>query len=161
MKKLIAALLVAAFAGGALAHGAGHAHEGPVKKEQQPWGIAGEAKDARRTLEVRMLDTMRFEPDHFEVKQGDTVKLVIHNAGQLQHELVIGTPKALEEHAALMVKFPDMEHDEPHMAHVPPGGTGELVWRFNRPGDFKFACLIAGHYQAGMTGTIHVARARR
>jgi plastocyanin len=27
---------------------------------------------------------------------------------------------------------------------------------FNRPGEFDFACLIAGHYQAGMVGKITV-----
>ena len=58
-----------------------------------------------------------------------------------------------------MVKFPNMEHDEPYMAHVKPGESGEIVWTFNRPGDFDFACLIAGHYQAGMVGKIKVAPA--
>ena len=33
---------------------------------------------------------------------------------------------------------------------------GDIVWQFNRAGQFDFACLIAGHYQAGMTGTITV-----
>ena len=42
------------------------------------------------------------------------------------------------------------------MAHVPPGKTGEIVWTFNRAGEFEFACLIAGHYQGGMVGTIKV-----
>ena len=45
-----------------------------------------------------------------------------------------------------------MEHDEPYMAHVAPGKTGEIVWSFNRAGEFDFACLIPGHYQAGMVG---------
>ena len=44
------------------------------------------------------------------------------------HEFVIGTKKELDEHAALMLKFPDMEHDEPYMAHVAPGKTGEIIW---------------------------------
>ena len=61
-----------------------------------------------------------------------------------------------EAHAAMMLKAPGMEHDEPYMAHVPPGRRGEIVWRFNRAGQFEFACLIAGHYQAGMVGAIHV-----
>jgi uncharacterized cupredoxin-like copper-binding protein len=52
-----------------------------------------------------------------------------------------------------------MEHDEPYMAHVGPGKTGEIVWTFNRAGDFDFACLIAGHYQAGMVGKVKVAAA--
>ena len=87
---------------------------------------------------------------------GDTVRFVLKNGGKVMHEFVIGTKKTLDEHAALMVKFPGMQHEQPYMAHVPPGKTGELIWNFNKPGNFDFACLIAGHYQAGMIGTITV-----
>jgi len=145
---------------GAHAHGKedhGQKAEQPLKKEQKPWGIAGDARKVTRTIEIKMSDDMRFTPSQISVKQGETVKFVIRNTGQVMHELVIGTKKELDEHAALMVKFPGMEHDEPYMAHVAPGKTGELVWNFNRPGDFDFACLIAGHYQAGMVGKIKVA----
>jgi uncharacterized cupredoxin-like copper-binding protein len=128
-----------------------------IKKEQKDRGVAGDAKSVTRTVTITMLDTMRFSPDKLDVKQGETVKIIIKNAGQMLHELVIGTKKDLDEHAALMVKFPNMEHDEPYMAHVPAGKTGELIWTFNRAGDFDFACLIAGHYQAGMVGKITVA----
>jgi uncharacterized cupredoxin-like copper-binding protein len=58
------------------------------------------------------------------------------------------------------MKHPSMEHDEPYMAHVGAGKRGEMVWNFNRAGAFQFACLIAGHYQAGMTGTIVVKPAK-
>ena len=132
---------------------------GAVKKEQKAWGIAGDAKAAKRTIEIGMTDNMRFTPDRIEVRQGETVKFVVRNSGQVMHEFVIGTKKDLDEHAALMVKFPNMEHDEPYMAHVGPGKQGEIIWTFNRPGDFDFACLIAGHYQAGMVGKILVAAA--
>jgi uncharacterized cupredoxin-like copper-binding protein len=44
---------------------------------------------------------------------------------------------------------------------VDPGKRGEIVWTFNRPGEFKFACLIAGHYQAGMVGTVRVQPASK
>jgi uncharacterized cupredoxin-like copper-binding protein len=132
---------------------------GPVKKEQKDWGIAGDAKAAKKTIEIGMTDNMRFTPDRIEVRQGDTVKFVVKNSGQVMHEFVIGTKKENDKHAELMVKFPNMEHDEPYMAHVAPGKTGEIVWTFNRPGDFDFACLIAGHYQAGMVGKIKVAAA--
>lgn len=131
---------------------------GPVKKEQKEWGIAGDAKAVKRTITLTMSDTMRFTPDKIDVKQGETVKFVMKNSGKLMHELVIGTKKELDEHAALMVKFPNMEHEEPYMAHVPAGKTGEIIWNFNKAGDFDFACLIAGHYQAGMVGTIKVAK---
>jgi uncharacterized cupredoxin-like copper-binding protein len=71
---------------------------------------------------------------------------------------VIGTPEELKAHAELMKKHPNMEHDEPYMAHVDPGQRGEIVWTFNRPGTFEFACLIPGHFEAGMKGTITVRR---
>ena len=130
---------------------------GAVKKEQKAWGIAGDAKNVKRTITFSMTDAMRFDPSQIEVKQGDTVRFVIQNSGGMLHEMVIGSPKDLDEHAALMQKFPGMEHDEPYMAHVSAGKTGEIVWTFNRAGNFDFACLIAGHYQAGMRGKITVA----
>ena len=130
---------------------------GPVLKEQKPWGIAGDAKAARRTVEFTMTDNMRFLPDRLEVRQGETVRIVVKNAGKLLHEFVLGTKAELDKHAALMLKFPNMEHDEPYMTHVAPGKTGEIVWTFNRAGDFDFACLIAGHYQAGMVGKVKVS----
>ncbi len=132
----------------------------PVKKEQTDWGIAGDAKDVKRTIEVKMMDNMRFSPDKIEVKQGETVKFVVVNAGQALHEFVIGTKKENDAHALQMIKFPNMEHDAPYMAHVKPKAKGEIVWTFNKPGDFDFACLIAGHYQAGMTGKIKVIGAK-
>jgi len=144
----------------ALAHGdKPHAKAGPAKKEQNDWGIAGDAQAARRTIEVRMADNMRFTPDRIDVRLGETLRFRVHNAGKVMHEFVIGTKSENAKHAELMVKFPNMEHDEPYKAHVPPGKSGEIVWTFNRPGDFEFACLIAGHYSAGMIGTIKVAAA--
>ena len=127
-----------------------------VKKEQKAWGIAGDAKAAKRTVTITMLDTMRFSPDKISVKQGETINIIIKNKGAMLHEFVIGTPKELVEHAALMLKFHTMEHDEPYIAHVPAGKTGKIVWHFNKIGDFDFACLIAGHYSAGMVGKIIV-----
>ena len=139
-----------------LAHG-DKQRSNAAKKEQKDWGIAGDAQSVKRTIAIRMLDTMRFVPERLDVKLGETVRLAIRNDGRMLHELVIGTAKELEDHAALMLKFPGMEHDEPYMAHVSPGKTGRIVWHFNRAGRFEFACLIAGHYQAGMKGEIHVA----
>lgn len=162
MNASLNALLTAALLGtslGAMAHGdEDHSKKaaGPVKREQKEWGIAGDAKAVKRTIQIAMTDNMRFTPDKIEVKQGEVVKFVIKNNGKMLHEMVIGTKQVLDEHAALMVKFPTMEHEEPYMAHVPQGKTVDMIWNFNRPGDFDFACLIAGHYQAGMVGKIKV-----
>lgn len=46
-----------------------------------------------------------------------------------------------------MIRFPNTEHSKPCMTHVAPGKTGQIIWTFNRAGDFDFACLVAGHYQ--------------
>ena len=103
-----------------------------------------------------MSDAMRFSPSTLEVRRGETLRLVVHNDGQTKHELVLGTHKELEEHAALMRKFPEMEHDDPNAVSVPPGETRELTWQFTKRGSFEFACLVPGHFEAGMTGTIVV-----
>ncbi|MFN7198033.1 MAG: plastocyanin/azurin family copper-binding protein, partial [Hylemonella sp.] len=113
-------------------------------------------RQVQRTITLTMGDDMRFQPDRLEIRLGETVRLRVRNTGRLLHELVIGTPEELAAHAAQMLKHPDMEHDEPYMTHVRPGQTGEIVWTFNRAGEFDFACLIAGHYQAGMKGRISV-----
>lgn len=156
LKTWVAACALAV-AAPALAHGDAHAPKsGPVVKEQKPWGIAGDAKAVTRTVEVRMGDDMRFKPDRLSVRQGETLRFVVRNEGRAMHEFVIGTKAELDAHAEMMKKHPGMEHDEPYMAHVAPGQRGEIVWTFNRAGSFDFACLIAGHYDAGMVGRITV-----
>ena len=157
--KLTALMGMTLAAGAAIAHGAAaHASKAsaPTKKEQKDWGIAGDAKAVTRTIEVHMGDAMRFTPALIRVSLGETVRLVHRNDGKVMHEFVLGTKKELDAHAALMLKFPNMEHDEPYMAHVAPGKTGEIIWTFNRAGEFDFACLIPGHYQAGMVGKLDV-----
>lgn len=143
-----------------LAHGASdHASAGtrqPVKAEQTAFGIAGNAGKASRTIDLDALDSFRYSPGRITVKLGETIRFVMHNKGEMQHEIVIGTLKELQEHAALMKKFPEMEHEAPNMLHVAPGRSGDIVWRFNRAGTFSFACLVAGHFEAGMVGTIVV-----
>lgn len=127
-----------------------------VVKEQKAWGIGGDASAVRRTVTITMLDSMRFTPDQISARRGETLRIRVRNAGKTMHEFVIGTPADNVAHAELMLKHPGMEHDEPYMAHVAPGKTGDVVWQFNREGEFEFACLIAGHYQVGMTGKIRV-----
>lgn len=136
------------------AHAAHTTHA--TSPEQQPWGIAASATQATRTITLRMTDDMRFTPSQLSIKLGETVRIRVENAGQIMHEVVLGTAASLEVHAQAMLQHPGMSHEAPYMAHVAPQQKGELIWTFNRPGTFDFACLIAGHYQAGMRGTITV-----
>jgi uncharacterized cupredoxin-like copper-binding protein len=149
----ILAASTASFAHGDEKHTKGTA---PMKMEQKEWGIGGLSNAVKRTVEIRMTDNMRFTPDLVEVKQGETIKFVHVNNGKVMHEFVLGTKKELDEHSALMKKFPGMEHDEPYMAHVAAGKKGEIIWNFNKVGEFDFACLLPGHYEAGMVGKIKV-----
>lgn len=154
---LACAALIGGVSNIALAHGEKKISNVPMAKEQTVWGIAGDASMVVRTIDVSMGDDMRFKPGKLEVKEGETIRFRVNNTGKLLHEFVIGTKAENAKHAELMLKFPGMEHDEPYMAHVDPGKTGEIVWTFNRAGEFEFACLIAGHFEAGMVGTITVA----
>ena len=157
--KIIAACAFIYWPAASFAHEntAHKAQSSSLVKEQKDWGIAGDAKSVKRTITLSMGDNMRFSPDQISVKQGETIRFVVKNQGKQLHEMVIGTKPELDAHAAMMVKFPGMEHDEPYMAHVAAGKSQDLIWTFNKPGSFDFACLIAGHYQAGMVGKINVA----
>jgi uncharacterized cupredoxin-like copper-binding protein len=128
----------------------------PISTEEKEFGREGDPKKASRTVRIDMSDKMRFTPASLTVKQGDTVKFVVKNSGKVMHEMVIGTIKELKEHAEMMRKHPSMEHDEPYMAHVPPGKTETMVWQFTKAGEFNFGCLVPGHFEAGMIGKVTV-----
>ncbi len=125
------------------------------------FGLPGDPQNVSRTVEITMSDAMRFNPASVSVQRNETIRFVLKNEGQLRHEMVLGTIKELKEHAALMIKFPTMEHSDPNQASVLPGQTGELVWKFTKTGSVDFACLQPGHYDAGMKGQVVVAQARK
>lgn len=130
----------------------------PISIEEHAFGKQGDPKKVNRTITVDMTDNMRFAPGDITVKQGETVRFVVVNKGKIMHEIVIGTMKELKEHGEAMKKHPDMEHDEPYMSHVSPGKKEDLVWQFTQPGEFYYACLIPGHFEAGMIGKITVTK---
>jgi len=132
-------------------HAKGHANH------QSGIGEPGIESQVTRTIDVEMTDAMKFEPADVSVKKGETIHFVVHNGGKLRHEFVLGTQSALKEHAELMKKFPGMEHDEPNMAAVEAGQTGHVIWKFTKSGKTPFACLQAGHFDAGMKGMVTVS----
>ncbi len=155
------ALALALAASGALAHGGvegkqkdnAAAHHSPATYS---FGRPGSNVRTNRVITIETSDRMRFTPSMITVKRDETVRFVIRNRGRLFHELVLGTMNDLREHAEMMKKHPEMEHDEPNAAHVAPGKTQDLVWQFTQSGEFHFGCLIPGHFDAGMTGKIIV-----
>ena len=156
---IYAAMAALAVSGSAIAHGEGPAASrkfDATQVEATPFGQEGNPKKVTRTIKVAMTDRMRFSPENVTVKRGETVKFIVSNTGQVLHEMVLGTPAALKEHAEMMKKHPGMEHEEPSMAHVKPGATGEILWQFTQAGEFQFACFIPGHFEAGMVGKVVV-----
>ena len=133
----------------------GHSHEG----ESFSAGAPGDAKASSRIVLITMQDSdghMRFIPNKLDVKKGEQIKFMIRNSGAVAHEFVLATTAENLEHAKLMQKYPDMEHDDPNAIRLAPGKTGEIIWKFTKAGEFEFACLIPGHREAGMTGHIVV-----
>jgi uncharacterized cupredoxin-like copper-binding protein len=119
-------------------------------------GKPGLPAQVSRTVEVEMDDGMRFSPSSIVVARGETIRFRVLNRGTGRHEMVLGQVADLKKHAELMRKFPHMEHDDPNAVAVPPGEMRELLWRFTRAGRFDFACLVPGHYEAGMKGSLEV-----
>ncbi len=123
-------------------------------------GLPGAAGHVDRTVEVTMSETddgdMIFEPRTFDIRQGETVRFAISNVGEQEHEFVLDTVEKNAEHKALMEKFPEMEHDDPNAIRLESGAKGEIVWTFSNKGSFEFACLMPGHYEAGMHGPVNV-----
>jgi uncharacterized cupredoxin-like copper-binding protein len=127
-----------------------------LQMEVKAFGRTGSPDAITRTIEVSMSDEMRFEPSVVHVKTGETIRFVVANGGATLHEMVIGASDDLVKHAELMQRFPGMEHAEPFMAHADEGQQAEIIWTFDRPGTFEYGCLIPGHFEAGMKGTIYV-----
>ena len=142
-------LAISALAAGT--HAGGHGHN------DEAIGKPGLAAKVSRTVRIEMLDTMRFTPSNLAVEQGETIRFVVGNAGQLPHEMVLGKEKDLKEHYEVMKKNPEMEHADANSVTVQPGKTGEIVWQFTQAGKVDFACLHPGHYDAGMKGQVRVA----
>jgi uncharacterized cupredoxin-like copper-binding protein len=122
-------------------------------------GAPGDPGKPARTVTVVMNDgdgTMKFTPDSLAVKKGEQVRFVLENKGAVAHEFRLATVEDNDEHAAMMREMPDMKHHEANAVTLDPGKSGEILWRFTNPGRFEFACLIPGHREAGMHGTVTV-----
>lgn len=152
--RLLALLWAAVLATSAAAAGK---HAGGHDADMAAIGQPGKLTQVTRTIEVNMSDAMRFTPADLQVRQNETIRFVVKNSGKLKHELVLGTDKALADHALEMKKNPEMEHAEPNQVSVAPGRTGEIIWRFTKAGKVSFACLQPGHFDAGMKGVVLVS----
>jgi len=159
MKRLIMAVAsIAAFA--SVAYAGGNHTGGHGEADMMAIGRPGDAAAARQTVTIAMKENddgaMVFEPASLKIEEGETIRLVFVNKGELEHEFVMDSHESILEHKELMAKFPEMEHDDANAIRLAPGAKGEIVWTFAKAGKFEFACLIPGHYESGMKGTITI-----
>lgn len=133
---------------------AGHSHG-----DDAAYGKPGDPKKPARLVQVTMREAegkMMFFPEKIEVRKGEQVRFKLQNNGELEHEFVLATVEENRKHAEAMRKNPDMEHDDPNAKRLQPKKSDEIVWQFTKPGEFEYACLIPGHLEAGMKGTVIV-----
>ena len=138
------------------AHDAHGAH--PVQRTFSA-GEPGNPKQSSRVIEITMQERdgqMLFAPDRIEVRRNEQVRFVLKNDGVLEHEFMLAAAKENAAHGEAMAKMPDMRHEEPNGRRLDTKGKTEILWRFTKRGEFEFACLIPGHYQAGMIGKVVV-----
>ncbi len=157
MRSALAAAVLVSIAGPTSAGpGAkGHSHA----NESFSAGEPGDPRKPARIIQVTMREgdgKMTYLPDRLEVKRGEQVRFMIRNSGLLDHEFILATTDENLKHAEEMKKNPEMEHDDPNAKRVAPGKNSQIVWKFTKVGTFEFGCLIPGHREAGMTGTIVV-----
>jgi uncharacterized cupredoxin-like copper-binding protein len=135
-----------------------HRHSAAADNSTEPKALV-----VSRSIAIQMDDQMRFTPDHIAVQAGETIRFVVHNAGRTPHEMVLGSEAALAQHAQAMRQGAGHEAGHQHgtgaAITVAAGQTGELVVRFAQATTLQMACLIPGHYEAGMRGAVTVSRA--
>ena len=148
------------------AHG-GHGH-GPNVSEAGSGGMPGEAKNVSRTILIIAKDNA-FNLKKIQVKDGETIRFVIRNKGELLHEFTIGTHEMQKQHQAEMMKMmedghmtatsmkPGMHHAHGNSAMVEPGKEAEVIWMFHKGATIEFGCNVPGHYESGMKGDFVIA----
>ncbi|MDN3519047.1 cupredoxin family protein [Aquisalimonas lutea] len=150
---LAATLLAAATAATAGPSGESHSHSHGNMAGGQP----GKPDAVDRTIRIDAAD-IEFDRQKIEVEAGETIRFVITNTGQLDHDFTLGTPamqRAHQEEMREMMAEGGMQgHDDPNAVMLEPGQTKELIWRFAEADELEFACNVPGHYEAGMRGEI-------
>jgi uncharacterized cupredoxin-like copper-binding protein len=118
----------------------------------------GGTSTTAQALTVEAVD-LSFTPMTLEVTAGQPVKLTLQNNGALEHDFSI-TEIPME---GMAEETGGTEHDmgdaaaEPELHMAAAGGQGAtLEFTPSTPGTYEFWCTVAGHKEAGMTGTLVV-----
>ncbi len=122
-------------------------------------GRAGSPSAATRTVEIRQLDTRKFDPSEIQVRAGETVTIRVTNTATSLHEFFLADEEAEEAHEKEMAAMGDAEmkmSDTRTRIFMEPGETKTVTWTFGDEGEVPFGCHMPGHYDGGMRGTFRV-----
>jgi uncharacterized cupredoxin-like copper-binding protein len=141
---------------------AGGTHGG-AKGHGYSFGAPGHAQDVTRTVRVEAGD-MVFRVESLAIEEGETIRFVVTNTDEIDHDFTIGPPDLQAQHRAEMMKMMEGEHGmaamhhEPKAVYLAPGETRELIWSFRNVAELEYACNVPGHYEAGMKGQFRTKR---
>lgn len=144
------------------------AHAGGHGDHSSPGGMPGDKANVSRTVLIIAKDT-EFNLKKIQVKDGETIRFVVRNKGELLHEFTIGSHEMQKQHQAEMMKMmedghmtatsmmPGMKHGHGNSAMVEPGKEAEVIWMFHKGATIEFGCNVPGHYESGMKGDFVIA----
>ena len=141
-------------------------------------GSKGNETDVTRVIKVVMYDNY-YEPSSFQIKEGETVKFEVENAGMLVHEFNIANKMMHMKHQPEMIKMAEngillafsidkekmkkmakmdksMGHSHNNSVLLEPKQKGEIIWKFDNAVNIEVACNVPGHYQAGMIAKVNI-----
>lgn len=147
--------------------GANDHHGAPAVGTAGPAGPI-QAQVVSRSISVNMDDQMRFTPSKIDIQAGETIRFVVTNSGRTTHEMVLGSEQDIRVHAEAMkqaaakglAQQEEHHHGTGAAISLAAGQTGELVVTFAQATRLQMACLVPGHYEAGMRGTLEVKAAK-
>lgn len=114
-------------------------------------GAPALSSESDKTISVTMLDSMKYVFDkQLDIYDGDVIRFVVTNKGEMTHEFSIGDAEEQQKHAAMMQKNPNMIHSDGNTLSLKSGESGEIVWRFKSGREIVFSCNVPGHFEAGM-----------
>ena len=141
-------------------------------------GSKGNVADVTRVIKVVMYDNY-YEPSSFQIKEGETIKFEVENAGMLVHEFNIANKMMHMKHQPEMIKMAEngillafsidkekmkkmakmdksMGHSHSNSVLLEPKQKGDIIWKFDNVANIEVACNVPGHYQAGMIAKVNI-----
>ena len=141
-------------------------------------GSKGDETDVTRVIKVVMYDNY-YEPSSFQIKEGETVKFEVENAGMLVHEFNIANKMMHMKHQPEMIKMAEngillafsidkekmkkmakmdksMGHSHSNSVLLEPKQKGDIIWKFDNAINIEVACNVPGHYQTGMIAKVNI-----